>query len=156
MKIRIGKILCPVDFSANSQHALHYALAFAQAHDAQLLLLHVIEPPAYFSPSFPATPELSAETLDVARESCEKRLRDMAEGLQGIPGKVTWQLVVGTPFSEIISIAREEQCDLIVLGTHGRTGLAHMLMGSVAEKVVRKAPCPVLTVKHPEQEFVMP
>ena len=66
------------------------------------------------------------------------------------------ELVTGSPFLQVVRMARKEGVDLIVMGTHGRTGLAHVLMGSVAEKVVRKAPCPVLTVKHPEHEFVMP
>ena len=62
----------------------------------------------------------------------------------------------GTPFAEIVRCARDKDIDLIVMGTHGHTGLAHMLLGSVTEKVVRKAPCPVLTVRHPEHEFVHP
>ena len=70
--------------------------------------------------------------------------------------RVTGCVVLGTPFVKIITVAREEDVDLIVMGTHGLTGLTHIPIGSVAEKVVRKAPCPVLTVKHPEHEFVMP
>ena len=70
--------------------------------------------------------------------------------------KTEWLIEEGYPFPRIIEIARKHEVDLIVMGTHGRTGLAHALLGSVAEKVVRKAPCPVLTVKHPEHEFVMP
>ena len=69
---------------------------------------------------------------------------------------VTAEVREGTPFYEIIQFAKENDIDLIVMGTHGHTGLAHLLMGSVAEKVVRKAPCPVLTVRHPEHEFVHP
>ena len=63
---------------------------------------------------------------------------------------------VRAPFTEIIRFAKDKDIDLIVMGTHGHTGLAHVLLGSVAEKVVRKAPCPVLTVRHPEHEFVHP
>ena len=69
---------------------------------------------------------------------------------------VTREVLMGHPFVEIIRYAREQDVDCIVLGTHGRSGLSHLLLGSVAERVVRKAPCPVLTVRHPEHEFVMP
>ena len=71
-------------------------------------------------------------------------------------GLTLTKVLNGVPFVEIIRYARESEMDLIVMGTHGRTGLGHLLIGSVTERVVRKSPCPVLTVKHPEHEFVMP
>ncbi len=79
-----------------------------------------------------------------------------AEHLADAGFPVMTEVQMGRPFIEIIRYAREKKIDLIVLGTHGRSGLKHVLLGSVAERVVRKAPCPVLTIRHPEHEFVMP
>jgi len=102
---------------------------------------------------FPASPELYASLEDAARKQLDAQLT--------VDEKTKYRaevdLVMGTSeFVEVIRYAREKDIDLLVLGTHGRGAIAHMLMGSVAEKIVRKAPCPVLTVRHPEHEFVMP
>ena len=153
MKIEIKKILCPLDFSENSEHALLYARAFAQAHGAELLLLHVLEMPlSYLAPEVVLPPDL----VDRQKESCTQNLTAITEAVRHDLPHTDWLLEEGNPFPRIIEVARQHAVDLIVMGTHGRTGLAHALVGSVAEKVVRKAPCPVLTVKHPEHEFVMP
>ena len=152
MNISINTILCPVDFSISSDHALKYAQAFAHAHDAELLLLHVMELPTYTSMDYPITPE----TMEELKKTNADRLQQKVDEIQATHEQVRSLLVTGSPFAEIIRTARDEEVDLVVMGTHGRSGLAHMLMGSVAEKVVRKAPCPVLTVKHPEHEFLMP
>jgi nucleotide-binding universal stress UspA family protein len=87
-----------------------------------------------------------------ARDALERVAK--ADSVQGL--HVRREVREGTPFYEIIRFAREGDVDLIVMGTHGHTGLTHVLLGSVTEKVVRKAPCPVLTVRHPEHEFVHP
>jgi len=137
MKIAIKKVLCPVDFSENAGHALDYAIAFATVHHAELRIMHVMQLPWLAVPTDPMAPEFSAEVMNDYADSCKRQLDALA-------------------FMEIIRVAREQSIDLIVIGTHGRTGLAHMMMGSVAEKVVRKAPCPVLSVKHPGHTFVMP
>jgi nucleotide-binding universal stress UspA family protein len=155
MEIDIGKILCPVDFSEGSEHAMRYATAFASAYEADLVLLHVVELPFLPSYSTAGVPDLSLPVEQI-QEECENRLEDMVEEQKKIHPQVEGRVVVGAPFVEIIREAREGNFDLVVVGTHGRTGLKHMLIGSVAEKVVRKAPCPVLTVKHPEHEFVKP
>ena len=153
MKIEIRTILCPLDFSENSEHALLYARAFAQAHDAKLLLLHVVElPMSYLSPEV----VLPVDILERQKEACVQNLTAITEAVRRELPQTEWLLAEGNPFPRIVEMARTHGVDLIVMGTHGRTGLAHALLGSVAEKVVRKAPCPVLTVKHPEHEFVMP
>lgn len=151
--IQLKRILYPTDFSDFSLHAAKYAQSFARDYKAQLHALHVLEP--YHA---------MAEVDGIAdRPTPVDRLPGLDERLAGFCKEhlqavdtVTHKTVVGRPFLEIIRYAKEFQIDLIVLGTHGRGVLSHLLIGSVAEKVVRKAPCPVLTVRHPEHEFVMP
>jgi len=157
MRIAIKKILCPVDFSESSEHAMQYALALAEAYQAELQLLHVIEVPAAALARGPmGPPVLSIDNLQEFQETCREHLENIASRASEQYKNVTYHLGSGVPFLGIIQSAKAEDVDLIVVGTHGRTGLAHALIGSVAEKLVRKAPCPVLTVKHPEHEFVMP
>jgi nucleotide-binding universal stress UspA family protein len=153
MRIKIRRILCPVDFSEHAEQALRYAKAFAQAHQAELILLHVVETPvAYMAPDV----VLPADTVDSQRAACTERLTALTTSVRDEHANTTWLLVDGNPLVLIVETAAAREVDLIVIGTHGRTGLAHVLLGSVAETVVRKAPCPVLTVKHPEHEFVVP
>ncbi len=156
MKIQIRKILCPVDFSESSEHALEYAVAFAETHQAELVLVHVMDYAAIDVLDYPTAFEFSSQINEKLKEISEERLSQLTETKRGEYAKVSSRLCTGTPFLELVNIARDEAVDLIVMGTHGRSGLAHVFMGSVAEKVVRKAPCPVLTVKHPEHEFVKP
>jgi nucleotide-binding universal stress UspA family protein len=156
-EIHITRILCPVDFSECSDHALRYAQDLAEAFGAELKLLHVVEVPFLPSYSMAGVPDLSMpiEQLEEgAREHLEKVLERTRQQVEGI--EVSGEVRPGTAFVEIIDTAREMDADLIVMGTHGRSGLKQLLIGSVAEKVVRKAPCPVLTVKHPEQDFELP
>ena len=141
MKIEIRKILCPVDFSQPGRYAFDYACAVARKHGAALELLHVVEASAYAEDAMPAG-QPSCE------ESLQMKLREWAEQA-GCPA--TTRLVAGVPCIEIISRANETQADMIVIGTHGRTGMKHLLIGSVAERVVRTASCPVLTVRPPDQ-----
>ncbi len=154
--IDLHRILVPTDFSKYSQIALNYGTAFAERFGAELYLLHVVQDLALFIPDMitvspPPTP--SVEQMTVAVRAGLDRLIE-----ENNLGRFTLHREVreGTPFYEIIRFARETNIDLIIMGTHGHTGLAHMLLGSVTEKVVRKAPCPVLTVRHPEHEFVHP
>lgn len=153
MRIQIRKILCPLDFSENSEHALLYAKAFARAHDADLLLLHVVELPVSYLAAEIAIP---VDALQRQKDACVKNLNAITEMVRQELPRATCLIEEGNPYPCIVQVARTQGVDLIVMGTHGRTGLAHALLGSVTEKVVRAAPCPVLTVKHPEHEFVMP
>ena len=151
--MRFRKILVPSDFSQASLHALHYAIDFAKRFNTQLHLLHVTE-------DLPVLSYVDYEGFDLSGFAA--RLREDAEGeferlLRETPdlGDLQTQTAIqsGVPYMAIINEAKEEDCDLIILATHGRSGLGHFLMGSVAEKVVRNSPCPVLTVKMPEFQF---
>ena len=153
--ISMKRILCPVDFSQSSDYALQYALDLARSFGAQLTLLHVVEVPFLPSYAMAGVPDLSLP-LEQIEEGARKGLDRMAEQCRQKYGKVDTELRTGTAFMEIITFAREINADLLVVGTHGRTGLSHLIIGSVAERVVRKAPCPVLSIRHPEHVFEMP
>ena len=154
-KISLSKILCPVDFSPCSKHAVEYAIAFAQQYGAEICLLHVVESPAaafaYVDLEVPE-PELIQEF----QEQAQKQLDELTEAARKRYQNVSKELSFGKVYAEIVKYAEDWGAELIVVGTHGRSGLEHILIGSVAEKVVRKAPCPVLTVQHPEHEFIRP
>src|SRR5438552_4094730 len=154
--IDLHRILIPTDFSKFSQVALNYASAFAEKFAAELYLLHVIQDLAVFIPDMitvapPPVPTVEQMTKAV-QEAFDRLIKD--NRLERFP--IHRDVREGTPFYEIVRYAKEQNIDLIIMGTHGHTGLTHMLLGSVTEKVVRKAPCPVLTVRHPEHEFVHP
>jgi nucleotide-binding universal stress UspA family protein len=153
--IQLERILVATDFSDHSRVALQYGVELAKAFQAELILFHAVErpdmisqiPPAgegYFPPNYQEIQEQQAQA------ECERMIGE--SGLSS--GRII--ISTGSPFVEIIRVAREENVDLIIVGTHGRGAIIHLLLGSVAEKVVRKAPCPVLTVRHGEHEFVMP
>ncbi|HXG11081.1 MAG TPA: universal stress protein [Gemmataceae bacterium] len=154
--IDLRRILVPTDFSKHSQNALTYGAAFAEKFGAELYLLHVVQDLALFIPDAitvapPVAPPVE-QFIAAARSALERVTQE--SNLQGLT--IHPEVREGTPFYEIIRFAQEKDIDLIVMGTHGHSGLAHVLLGSTAEKVVRKAPCPVLTVRHPEHEFVHP
>ena len=152
----IKTILHPTDFSESSKHAMTYAISFAQEFQAKLVLLHVIEEISsalYFD-------MLQAPPLTQLMVNIEKQAKQALDDVlpPELRGKLPAEYILrkGVPFVEILNCASQVKADMIVLGTHGRTGLKHALFGSVAEKVVRKASCPVLSVRHPSQKFVMP
>jgi nucleotide-binding universal stress UspA family protein len=155
--IDLHRILVPTDFSKFSDNALRYGVAFAEKFGAAIHLLHVVQDLALFIPeavmvSGPIVSPPVEQFVAAARTALARTIEGLKlSGISVIP-----EVAEDVPFDEIIRFAREKNIDLIVMGTHGHTGLAHLLVGSVAEKVVRKAPCPVLTVRHPEHEFVHP
>jgi nucleotide-binding universal stress UspA family protein len=138
----IRTVLYPTDFSESSNFVFRLACTLAQDYGARLVVAHVAEPPA---------PIYSDGVVIPLADVDEEPLR--AELLQLVPRepkvRVEHRLAKGDAAKEILRLAKETQADVIVMGTHGRTGLARVLMGSVAEQVVRKAPCPVVTVKNP-------
>lgn len=149
MKKRLlSRILVPTDFSDYSKEALDYAIHLARMLKAKLYLLHVFEWPVYsdvgVSPG--VRPEVYEWIKEIKTESSGK-LDRLADEVRRRHVTVHPLFKEGTPFLEILEAAEETRADLIVVGTHGRTGLAHVLLGSVAERVVRKSPCPVLTVR---------
>jgi nucleotide-binding universal stress UspA family protein len=154
--IAIKRIFVPTDFSDFSKHALRYACAFAEQFDAELHLVHVLQDIIWYAPEMGSvTPSLGNYQQEL-RDSAEQSLAKVLDPEWAAGRSVVRSIREGTPFVEIIRYAKEQDIDLIVMATHGRTGLSHVLLGSVAERVVRKARSPVLTVRHPEHEFVMP
>jgi nucleotide-binding universal stress UspA family protein len=151
--INLKRILVPTDFSDGARHALVYGLSFAREYEAELVLLHVVESVAapYASDLFPVPmAEVFQELSAYARGELDK----LAEEAKA-KGLLARTLVVqGKPSHEIMRVAREETVDMIVLGTHGKGVLDQAIFGSTTERVVRKAPCPVLTVRVSEHEFV--
>ena len=153
--IDIKRILVGTDFSSRAHLALRYGAEFAKVFQAELLLCHILEPidllgtlPPVGESYIPANlPQLQEQQ---AKSQCEKLLAEIQ-----VP-KSRMILVHGSPFAELIRAARTENADLLILGTHGRGAIAHLLLGSVAERVVRSAPCPVLTVREGEHDFVQP
>lgn len=153
------KILFCTDFSENSHWAFNYALDLARTYEAKLLILHVIPDPVFlYSDQLSGyLPQGKLEEFEASeKEKMDRELNNYY--LQKMDGFKDYKVIFkqGVAFYEIIQTAREESIDLIVMGTHGRTGLDHILFGSTAERVVRKSPSPVLTVRLPGKEFVMP
>jgi len=150
-------ILFCTDFSETSHYAFTVALDLAKTYQSRLLILHVTPEPVHPEQLSIYLPPEKLEELKVSqKEEFERQLN--TRYLQKLEGFKDYQVFFkeGEPFLEIIHLARKEAADLIVMGTHGRTGLDHVLFGSTAEKVVRKSPCPVLTVRLPGKQFVMP
>ena len=154
--IKIERILVPTDISEFSEHALRYGCEFARRFDAELHLLNVVQDVVAMVPepgmAFPAPGEYMQE-LQQASQAALERLPDPG-WVEGV--SIVREIRVGTPFVEIVRYARSADIDLIVIGTHGRSGLAHVLLGSTAERVIRKAPCPVLSARPEGHDFVMP
>jgi nucleotide-binding universal stress UspA family protein len=136
----LGTILHPTDFSENSEFALKVACALARDYNARLILLHVIPPPMVIYAGGPVPAETWPSTEEV-----QEKLRHLEGRVHKV--RVESQVLEGDPVDMIVRAAEETSSDVIVMGTHGRTGLGRLLMGSVAESVIRKAPCPVLSAK---------
>jgi nucleotide-binding universal stress UspA family protein len=140
----IERILVPIDFSAASLEALDYAAEFSLPYEARLTILHVVEPDLHGSSLLGSDKILAQKEQELA----ETRLAELAQaiGKRGIDCNTLVRF--GVAHTEILASARQTRSNLIILSTHGRTGLAHALIGSVAEHVVREATCPVLTVRN--------
>ncbi len=148
------KILCPVDFSQFTQEVIDYAIDIAEKYGSELYVMHVVPNMTYFTPyeSF-----LTPENLVVIEKNIQDEVaRDFAKLLKNksVPAKTV--IRTGVAFVEIIDYAKSESIELIVMGTHGRSGIEHILIGNVAEKVVRKSPCPVMTIRPKGKSFKMP
>jgi nucleotide-binding universal stress UspA family protein len=144
----IRRILFPTDFSEYAEDAWPYAVRFAKEFDAELHLLHVVAPP----PALVYTESIVYDPKDLEDSrvaDAEVALGRLVGAAQDLELTARSRVCTGVPFHEILEYARGQDIDLIVMATHGRTGLAHALLGSVTEKVVRRAPCPVLTIRHP-------
>ncbi|MDH5527278.1 MAG: universal stress protein [Nitrospirota bacterium] len=150
--MKFERILFPTDFSDHAAHAQKYAVDLARQYKADLHVIHVVQLFSYVV-DFGMDNSVQYEAV---HNTLQKMMDELLESLADEPFSVTAELVQGSPITEIVRAARDDNSDLIVLGTHGRTALEHALLGSVAEKVVRKAPCPVLTVRMPGHSFKMP
>jgi nucleotide-binding universal stress UspA family protein len=149
MKPEIRRILVPLDFSPPSDRALAYARALSEEFGAPLYLLHVIEDRLMTGP-WPAEVylgELPKLREDLVKEA-ERRMLTSLESLAAEGIQATGEVLIGGPSHVIIEQANNVNADLIVMGTHGRTGITHLLIGSVAERVIRHAPCPVFVIRE--------
>ena len=146
--VSIKTILHPTDFSAGSDHAFRLACSFARDQQARLIVLHVLERPVIVPAGVAMAPPPPPPIAE--RAAVRAQLNQIQTPFPDLA--IDRRLEEGDPATGILQVADELKCDLIVLGTHGRTGLGRLLMGSVAEKVVRTAKCPVLSVKTPLSE----
>lgn len=153
---KIEKILCPTDFSELSVEAANCAVLLAEKFDAKLHLLHVVDQAYQYWMAIGPETVPAGPSVEEMIENAKKQMTEFVSKYLPRQCQATTEIVSGRPFVEIIRIARDQQMDIIVIGTHGRGALTQMLLGSVAEKVIRKAPCPVLSVRHPGHEFTMP
>ena len=144
----IKNILVPIDFSNFSKNALRYAVNFAKIFKSKITLIYVVEPVIY-----PSDFSMGHVTFPIAdidmNEKAKEELANLAKSEIGSEIEVETLIKTGKPFVEINETAHELDVDLIIIATHGHTGMEHLLFGSTAEKVVRKAPCPVLTLREP-------
>jgi nucleotide-binding universal stress UspA family protein len=148
--MKVKKILAPVDFSDMSEEALSYATGLAADLGSKVVLLHAIEPIVFANAALGpglAIPHLLEEQRQAAVETLDKLVARLRKRKVDVTGAV----VTGAPYDAIVNAAKSKKCDLIVMGTHGRSGLGHLLLGSTAEKVVRLAECPVLTIRGSEK-----
>jgi nucleotide-binding universal stress UspA family protein len=146
---QIRKILVPVDFSDSSRAALEYAAGLARPFDATIDLLHVWQAPAFIGAlTLPDVPVTEATMVELVKRNAEEvSARFAADAVKrGLPVREA-RCEPGVPAHTIVEVAKDRNYDLVVMGTHGHTGFSHVLLGSVAEAVVRHAECPVLTVR---------
>lgn len=147
--ISIRRILAPTDFGNTSPAAVRYAAELAEKFGAELVLLHVVQDLALAMPDAVMPTPVPGPDLGQLTDSAKTGLANLIarENLARLNPRV--EVRIGSPAAEIVAAASDLKADLLCIGTHGRTGLAHFFLGSVAEKIVREAPCPVLTVRPP-------
>ncbi len=148
----IKRVLVPIDFSDYSKNALRYSIDFVKKFGAKIYMIYVVEPaiyPADFSMGQVAIPAMNVDMQDRAKEELDLLAK------KEIDADIEVETIIknGNPFIEIVETAGEIDADLIIIATHGHTGVEHLLFGSTAEKVVRKAPCPVLSLREPIKGF---
>lgn len=148
----LTKILVPIDFSNYSKNALRYAVSFAKHFNSKIYLVYVVEPVIY-----PSDFSMGQVTFPVTDLELSDRAKDELQSLANaeIGEVIPYEIIIktGKPFVEINETASDLDADLIIIATHGHSGVEHILFGSTAEKVVRKAPCPVLTLREPVKGF---
>jgi nucleotide-binding universal stress UspA family protein len=145
------RILVPHDFSASANHALASARDEAKAHGAAIVILHVVDLPSHFKPDTVIVPDSTGGPINIqayAISQAESGLADLAARLAKEGAAATTFVRVGNAVEEITRFVDEQGIDLVIMGTHGRSGLAHLLIGSVTERVVRTCKVPVLTIRH--------
>ncbi|MCJ8233928.1 universal stress protein [Aeromonas veronii] len=140
----IKTLLCPVDFSQMSRAVLDYAVFMAQSHEAQLKLIHVVDQ----LHGFDSYKILHMTAIEITHEMERQARTQLKELVATLPIPATFDIRFGRAADEIVIQAKEDEVELIVMGSHGRSGISHLLVGSVAESVVRHAPCPVLVVRQ--------
>ena len=154
--VKIERVLCPVDFSEYSIRAYDYAYSLAKHYGAQLVIEHVVQPITVTYPYY-GFPDVAAYDVywNVSADA-EKRLQELARkhNVNGV--RPEWVVEKGVAPDAILSLAEERGANLIVMGTHGRRGLDRLAVGSVTERVIRRARCPVLTVRKPAHDFISP
>lgn len=143
----VRRILHPTDFSRASGAAFLKAVALAKESRAELLLVYVLLPPTPFIGDGYVSPKTYEDLEAAARRSAQRELAKVVAKAQKAKARVKAVLVEGVPYDRIARVARSKRADLIVMGTHGRSGLSKFFLGSVAERVIARAPCPVLTVR---------
>jgi universal stress protein A len=152
LPFELRRIVVPIDFSDTAKKALQYAVPFATAFDAEILLVHVVQP--FSVPSeLGYMPPAMLNDQQLLNEAAREQLTKLCATELGNKCRYQVQVREGVPWQEIVTSTQESEADLIILATHGRTGLSHALLGSVAERVVRHGPCPVLVVRERERDF---
>ena len=152
--IAIKTILYPTDFSEYAEHAEAYAVELARKFGAEVLIVHVV-PILTYPIDYAVT--LNMDTMDQeVRKKGRERLKAYREEIAAQGVNADSEFCIGDPFTKIVEVAKRREVDLIVMATHGYGPVKHLLLGSTAERVVCNAPCPVLTIRHPEHEFVQP
>lgn len=147
--MKIERILFPTDFSEGSQHAVPYAVDFSKHYNAKLYILHIVHD--FTQATYSHIPHISSDKIfDEITAWAKKEIdRCCIEDVRELPS-VERSVLQGVPYEEIVKFAEDRKIDLIVMGTYGKSGLEKFIFGSTAERVVRKAPCPVLTVRKPK------